>query len=371
VHGLNLLFVVLALGWIYVMTTRQQPSRWILGLSFAVGLGLGNHLTMLLMLLPMLLVLVQRWRADKKRRGQLIGIAAALAAGLLVYLYLPIQARSNPPINWGNPQDLDGFLWTVTGKPYQGLAFALPLEEIPRRIAAWAGLMLEGFGPVGLTLGVIGFFFGISKVRALDRTAVWMLGSYSIFALGYNTADSIEYLIPAQLGFTWGIALGLNATIGYLGRSFSILNPWGMGIVPAILLASLVFRTPGIMEKVDASDDLAANEYGLSVMREAPEEAVILTWQAMDSFPLWYYQHALNMRPDLAVIVVPLMQFDWYLEQLAVNYPNLSLPDEELIRLDSPDLISPPEHWDRPVCFLEMSAGEELNLILVCPDLNT
>jgi len=46
----------------------------------------------------------------------------------------------------------------------------------------------------------------------------------------------------------------------------------------------------------------------------------------LDTFPLWHYHYALGQRPDLAVIVDPLLDFDWYRRNLRVVYPNLHIP---------------------------------------------
>jgi len=104
-----------------------------------------------------------------------------------------------------------------------------------------------------------------------------------------------------------------------------------MGL-PILALAAIAARAPLTPSKVDASTDLRAQGYGLGAMQQAPEGAIILTWQALDAFPLWYYHYALGIRPDVAIIVVPLMQFDWYTEQMHILYPDLALPPGRCLR---------------------------------------
>ena len=139
-----------------------------------------------------------------------------------------------------------------------------------------------------------------------------------------------------------------------------------MGL-PILALAAIAARAPLTPSKVDASTDLRAQGYGLGAMQQAPEGAIILTWQALDAFPLWYYHYALGIRPDVAIIVVPLMQFDWYTEQLHILYPDLALPTREMLALDPSGWASPPEFWKRPVCFPQLSTGQAPELQLVCP----
>jgi len=103
-------------------------------------------------------------------------------------------------------------------------------------------------------------------------------------------------------------------------------------------------------------------------MQQAPEDAVILTWQALDAFPLWYVHLALGERPDLAVIVVPLLQYDWYREQISLQYPYLEMPDMSILLMEDPTAPTPPEFWGRPVCFPEIQPGEESELELICEE---
>ena len=53
-----------------------------------------------------------------RRRACAVAIGLT-AAGLLLYLYLPIRALANPAINCNHPRDWDGFLAEVTARMYQ------------------------------------------------------------------------------------------------------------------------------------------------------------------------------------------------------------------------------------------------------------
>lgn len=369
VHGLNLLFTVAALWLVARLAPLERRPGWLeAGLALILGLGLGNHLTLAFMLVPLFGIGIRRWRRCPAGKTRLFALAGATLLGSLVYLYLPLRAMADPPIRWGAPTDWEGFLWMLTARPYQGLAFAFPVAEVPRRVAAWGVLLRQAFGLVGIALGVVGIFYGRSRQRALEATAGWMLLAYSVFAIGYNTADSLEYLIPAHLAYAWFLALGVSTASAWLRTSLPPRIAFSWLLVPALALGGLAWRLPGTFRQVDASQDGRAQLYAEQAMAEAPEGAVILAWQALDAFPLWYYQHALGRRPDVRVIVVPLLQFDWYQEHLRVVYPDLTLPDVDSLLLLSPDAPSPPEFWQRPVCYPEMQPGTTVELRLKCPD---
>jgi hypothetical protein len=367
VHGLNLLFTVLALYLAHALADAKNAIRpGMLILALLIGLGLGNHLTLAL-LIPGLVVLgIRRAIQHPRDRRQLWVMGALLVLGSLVYLYLPLRSHMNPLLNWGNPTTWQRFWWTVSADPYQGLAFSLPGVQLPRRIAAWAALIRDAFGYLGLILGIVGLMYGRSKARAFDWLAIWLILVYSAFAIGYSTADSTTYLIPAQLGFLWLIILGLKQVVDVWEKTQPKFASYGPAVMLGLFAASTLLQATQTLPEVNASEDLRAENYAQDAMRDAPADAVILTWQALDSFPLWYYQLALGYRPDLAVIVIPLLQFDWYGEYLERLYPGLPIPDDALLRLDDPTAPSPPEFWNRPVCYAQIQTGEKPEMELIC-----
>jgi hypothetical protein len=82
-----------------------------------------------------------------------------------------------------------------------------------------------------------------------------------------------------------------------------------------------------IVPQVDASQDRRAIAYATSVLASAPQQAIVVSDSDLDTFPLWYYHYALGQRPDLAVIVDPLLDFDWYRRNLRAVYPDLQIPE--------------------------------------------
>jgi hypothetical protein len=324
VHGLQALFVASALalwaGWEGAEVRRAGP---LVALGGLCGLALGNHITFGL-LLPALAFAYWRTAAMEVRGRWAVGPILAFGLGLGVYAYLPLAARGHPPINWGDPSTWAGFRWVVTGGPYRGLAFGLPLAEIPRRIAAWADLLVGQFGLLGVAAGLVGLVYGRSRLPWLDRISYWMVPVFSLFALGYNTADSFDYLIPAYLGFAWWIALGLRAVAEQLAR----FGPRRAALLAsALLLAEVGLRVPARWRGVDASGDQAAQEFVARILAEAPPQALVITEGTEDSFALWYARYGRGWRPDLRVVVAPLAQYEWYREGLRHTYPALAFPD--------------------------------------------
>ncbi len=302
VYTLHAFFVAL-LFWLEL----KEAPPFLFGLTF--GLSLGNHITTAL-LFPLLL---HRDKATLLKRG------AGLALGAAVYLLLPLRAAQHPPVNWGDPATLSGFLWLTTGSLYRGQLFALPLAALWGKIQTAAALLLEQFGGFGLLLG----FAGLLSLRAparLTRSLAWTAAISSLFALFYNVPDWFLHLLPAFLCFSVWMGIGLARGM-----------EWDARLKPALALILLVlvgFRAAAHWTQADASRDSRAEDFARRALAEFPPEAVVFTEGDEATLALWGYHYGLGARPDVAFIASDLLQNEWYQQSLRQNYPALNLPEE-------------------------------------------
>lgn len=318
VHGLNSLFAVLGLWGFTCLAEGRARSRWAAFFALAYGVGLGNHLTLGL-LLPLLV-----WGAFLGRKGipirRWLELAACLLAGLGVYLSLPLAAQAYPAINWGNPQTPAGLWWVLSGAPYRGLLLSAPETGVLARLAAFARLMTLQFWGVGLP-AVIGGAVMVPPGRRDARNALlYLLLVYSAFALVYNTADSLVYLLPALMAAGVWLGCAWAALIEQPGR-------WARAAV-ILLAAAWLAALPFNGAQVNPRRDGRAAAYQARILSQSPQGALILTQGDADTFPLWFAHFGLRQRPDLRVVVGPLVQFAWYRETLARVYPDLVLPGD-------------------------------------------
>ena len=352
VHALHALFLALILYTLPLgapMPTRHS-LHVIAGVIF--GLALGNHLTMLLLLPPWLAVAA--WERGQFRPGRVVWRMAGLASGLLIYAYLPWRASAHPPVNWGDPSTLAGLWWVVSGAPYRALAFGLPSGFVAARLQGWASLIMTQFGLLGMLAAFYGLFFGAASHARVKTVTIWLAVVFSIFAIGYNTADSYAYLLPAILAMAIWLGLGLATALAEL-RGLSRHHLARLAVCAGLLLA-IMLNAVEQLPHVDASRDTAADAFGEAVMDQAPARAVILTHFDKDTFSAWYYHFALGRRQDAAVVVEPLLAFAWYRKDLLANYPGLRIPEqmglswrETLLRANT-----------RPVCDTQLEAAEVL-----------
>ncbi|MDH5508023.1 MAG: DUF2723 domain-containing protein [Anaerolineae bacterium] len=323
VHALNALFVVLSLFWVYALgaphSSFSQPG-YLIALAALVGLGVGNHLILLLGAPVWLLALgwfARRPEGLKPAVWQL----AALFFGLLVYLILPLRARHFPAINWGNPQNLEGFLWQVAAQPYQGLAFHTPQAVVWERLSSWVIALAAEVGYIGVALGILGLFAAFSKSRPIGWFSLFFGGIYSIFALGYYSNDSQVYLIPLYLLVAIWLAFGLDAI------SRRISKAGGAGMI-LLVIALLIYKGIATYPQVDPRRDLRAARFVEEYLDRIPPNALVITDADQDTFALWYYHFGLSARPDIILVVSKLADFEWYRQTLTHIYPHLSYPPD-------------------------------------------
>jgi hypothetical protein len=354
VHGLNALFVVLVLGLVIFWERQRKwaiPTCMLLGLLN--GLALGNHLTFV-MVLP--IVVYCCWRRFPPPRWRWLGLwTICVLLGLSVYIYLPLAACARPPVNWGDACTWAGFTWVVGGGTYGGLMFGLPLAEAPGRVAAWGKMLLQQLGMLGAGLAVLGLICGRVGEPWLKKAFLWLVVCYSAFSIGYQTADSSVYLIPAWIGLSVCMGLGMGAIMSRLDRARN-----GLGVlVPVLCCLALGMQAANTLQKVDVRADEQAMVYASRLLEEAPPDAFVLTTSDEDTFPLWYSLYALEKRQDVCVVVVPLTQFPWYRRVLAGSCAGIQMPpyaDADDVWAWSEMLLA---SNNRAVCRTEVQRGVE------------
>jgi hypothetical protein len=319
VYALLMLFAAW-LTWLLVRWRDGGDDRLIWLAALSLGLGLGNHLT-LIFVAPAALILAWPERKRWFRARVLLPAVFLFALGLGVYAYLPLAARRGPPVNWGNPQTWRGFLWVVTGAQYQPFAFGLDLGAIPARIYAWAALAGDQFGWWGLPLVLVGMWGWWQRDRRFLAFGLVWGGLVGVYAFFYDTGDSHMYLLPvillAALGWGEGVrrllplAHGLGPAVQRLALLVVILLP----------LASAALH----WQSVDPDDDWFVHAYIYQITETAEEDGLIVVRGDGPTFALWYGVYAEERRPDLSVVSGPLLAFIWYREQVRQMYPDLIL----------------------------------------------
>ncbi|MBL7163073.1 MAG: DUF2723 domain-containing protein [Anaerolineales bacterium] len=351
VYTLHALFVALIIRVLLQNTTHKAPHTWVNRLSgLLFGLALGNQTTVAFLLPPFLFTgLFSRKAKEQGNVGTktvrvalfpaslasslswrvLIQRIGGLFIGILVYLIIPLRARSDSPVIWGDPVDWNGLRWLVSGQYYHWRVFALPISHLWPRIQDWAELLAAQFGIFGLLVIIYALLFYRSRThsRQLRWITGWMVCTFGIFALGFNTHDAYVLLIPVMV--ILAVWLGLGSAMLLDGLLHWQPKVAWVSLVGVILLVLPIFLNAWrFFPTVDASQDVRAVTFGREVMGTAPQNAILFALDDEDTFTLWYYHFALGERPDVAVLQKRLLPEEWYRTNMRETYPDLIIPEQ-------------------------------------------
>jgi hypothetical protein len=273
-----------------------------------------------------------------------------------VLAVLVVRARFDPLLNEGAPATLRA-LWDVIGRRQYGAT-----GMWPRQAPLWAQVgnwfeyadwqvalgVSNGVAPswwrtpISVVFAALGVFGSVQHRRLHPRS--WR----ALVALFVSaTAGLIVYLnFKAGASFGWGV-LAESAPHEVRDRDyFFVLGFWvwgawaGMGAValarrvgaqwaPIGVFAAalpLVLNAPAADRRV-FPERAVAPVVARELLRSAPPNAVLVTGGDNDSFPAWYAQAVEGIRPDVTVVVAPLLATEWYRAQLARRTSLLSEGD--------------------------------------------
>jgi hypothetical protein len=287
---------------VVALALRGRPA-WALGVAW--GVGMGAHPT-LLFLAP--LVAWGALRDPGRRLRRLVGVLLSTLVGWGAMYGPVLLARKGAPSPWGDVSTLAGWWALVSGHLYRGYPFALPLGGWPQRFLAWAGLLARQFTPLGAVLAGLGIARLWHAERSLTIASVLAFGVFSLYAIGYNTTDSLVYLVPALLLAALWLAMGLAEVANWLNRRVR-RGAWAILLLP--LLQALLF-----WGQMNVSADEEAMAWAGQVLQQAPPQAILLTGQDNHTFTLWYAHDVLELRPDVTVIDRDLWGYGPYREMM-------------------------------------------------------
>lgn len=335
VYTLNAFFVTvvlwLLLSWLWEPNIhRTAPSRKPLFAAFLFGLGMGNHFTLAIAVVPVAAVVL--WTKRRPMPLPWRSMAGALLLGLAVYLYLPIAAAQNPPINWGDASTASGFLWQVSGNPYRSYVFGVESSIVGDRVVDWFKQMVDQFQGIGVLLTLIGLWRLWRADRAVTGALALSFIVLSIYATFYLTADSYVFLIPSVVIGVLCIALGAQFL---LRQAEALVQDTGRRIAADAVLASIAFLlVPGLSlirfaDEYSLRSDVAARNYPQHVFSQAPSDAVILGDGDQRLFTLWYQRYVEEPDSERIIVARNLLQFEWYRRTFGERHPELGLQELE------------------------------------------
>lgn len=338
VYTLNAAFVLalvyVAAGIVNRPGDAKRSNRNLAVFGLLLGLGLGNHLSLAIVAIPLIAWL---WHSLGWRRMATAWPLVAFAIGISIYAYVPIRAAANPPVNWGYASDLNGLMWILTGKVYQGY-FGVPLVLLPGLILTWAELLFSQFNPLGMFFGIIGAKQLYSQRRSLFVVSLAIFGAISVYSVAFNSIDSQVLLVPALIIFSLWIGYGFMRAIEFATSratsraerrrdvqfgSTKLVGSYAVALLLVVGLGAL--PTASVLTNYgdqDLSDNDVARTYAANIIDSVPEDSLVFSSLEGRVFSLWYYRFVEAKDSNVIPIAVPLLQFDWYWRSIHETYPD-------------------------------------------------
>jgi tetratricopeptide (TPR) repeat protein len=290
--------------------------RWVAA-AFVLGAFFGIR-SELILFVPALLFLAAR-------RGKGVpwaAAAAAFAAGLTVFLYLPLRSARQPWLDWNDPETLDRVLDSVLRRSHGG-----GLDLLARSYATGANLMpsLAAFARACVDAftwaGVAAALWGVARGWKSDRTwTIFLLINIAVLGPGFqflanmppnpHAAAVLEahFLLPLMM--VGGLAsLGAASLFAGAGRRGTAVG--------AVLAAGLVvFQADAHAARGSKRWELAARDYVTNVFRSARPGSAGVVREDVPLFAAWERAWVQGHRPDLLVVAQGLAASPWYQEML-------------------------------------------------------
>ncbi len=218
-----------------------------------------------------------------------------------------------------NPWDKSAGHWVSGIKPLDESKL-FNMDEMPDSMKRHKGNNKYYLLP--LLFGLFGLFFH-AKNRQKEFLALTVL--FVITGIGIiiysnqppNEPRERDYVLVGSF-FTFSMWIGM----GVLAMFRLFKNRIKLGGVPAAGLASLIaLSAPTIMafqnfDDLSRADHTASRDYASNFLESTAPNAIIFTYGDNDTYPLWYAQEVENIRRDVRVVNLSLIQVDWYINKL-------------------------------------------------------
>lgn len=291
--------------------------------------------------------------------------------GYTSYGIIPIRSSLNPAIDENNPETIEKFLKYINREQYGDHSItdrAKVWKENPQtasnysssadffwkyqvnhmyiRYFLWqfAGMDEQGnwnfeYLAIPLILGLVGMFYQFNKdpKHALAVLALFFMTGLAII-LYLNQPDpqprERDYsYVGSFFAFSIWIGFGYAAIIEIIKDSFAEkakqAKQLGLAALTIVLVVLLVISPVQLLAKNFHSHNRTGNyvawDYSYNILISCDKNAILFTNGDNDTFPLWYLQEVEEIRTDVRIVNLSLLNTDWYIQQLRDQKPKVPM----------------------------------------------
>jgi len=198
--------------------------------------------------------------------------------------------------------------------------------------------------PLAFIFGMLGFFFHFSRdwEKALAVLSVFLaMGLMLVLYLNQYDPQPRERdysYVGSFFAFSIWIGLGIcfvQQKIKEFVEDSNISSFISITIAIFIFILMPLRMFASDYKEHSRKDNYVAWDYGYNLLNSCEPNSIIFTNGDNDTFPLWYLQEVENIRQDVKVVNLSLLNTPWYIEQLMQEYPKLDINfTNELLRND-------------------------------------
>ncbi len=339
---------------------RPWPNRrWLYAAAFITGLGISNHGSFAFTGAPLLLVFgllapVRAWMSGERSALQpLPWLFLAGALGLTPWLFVYVRYAQWGPFDgldhglprayfWGAPTTWAEALTHVLGGTMRQTVFVWPEPRMLFNAALelWERLQFE-FGPLGVSLGVIGCYHLLRNPLWLWLGSAWVAGITALYfaSLGAAVQDAMDFTLPMLLPYALWVGIGADALASAVdglsaeagrrrgeeaGRRRGEEAKRRGGAYGLALLGVMLVLTLGWgydrLPYGNKADLWLFREFGMGVLAHLEPDAVVLTrWE--QGTIVQYLRLVEGQRPDVQVDIVEREDEPWR-DRVRRRYPD-------------------------------------------------
>ena len=364
-HMLCLLTIpsLLILAW-FSDSRLQRLIVQLLGLGIigfvailVLGPGTPSNAVMGLGLLGLLYYL---YGQDRRLFYLLLGVVGLFALGYSTYAALYIRSGLNPVIDQNDPETFKAFMAFINREQYgtDSMLTTMLNARADRAYQFWDQQMKYFFQqfpfpllertvtfrkatgdiphPILISLipyglGLWGFFWHAQRDwrRFAAIFAMFLIMGFGL-SMYLNMPDpqprERHYVFGGMyLAFALWIGLGWVAIIEAIRGKLAQLSSSLIAIIAVVglLLPAGVFAKLYHIE--DRTGDYVAYDYAYNMLAGCEQDAVIFTNGDNDTFPLWFLQEVEDIRKDVRVVNLSLLNTGWYIKQLRDREPKIDI----------------------------------------------
>ncbi len=286
--------------------------------------------------------------------------------GFTPHIYIPIKSAQKPAINENNPDNISRFKAYLERKQYGQESMITRMftrrAKLKNQLGDYPHMGFWGYfkeqysnnrwGMLRYLPFLIGLFSMFISLRKSFKNGFLLAAIFLISSLGLilylnfsdgTKADHLEvrdrdyFFTPAFIYYAIIIGIGFSTILAKLPTWLNKKTPawsayliWSLALILFILMPidalTYHYRTH------NRTGDFAPPDYAYNILNSCEQDAIIFTNGDNDTFPLWYLQEVENVRKDVRVVNLSLLNTDWYILQLKhqMGVP-INLTDEQIL----------------------------------------